>query len=505
MGWRRRQRRGMENVWYFAAACVFIFLFGNLAMLQTYHGFVETSTSSRRPQYRGQGGKRAHLDFGDSGNGGMNSIQQLSRELLANKNLLQHARGSEYFVMESRLRKLMEITPDSAYSVNATSALISRYLDFSTSGPAMLDCRTIDNIKDREYVASGWTKAVFSGVHAGRKVALKTVDIGGQDVMACMDGGGSLQQCYHRAAQKIVKEIVLLQALAHDNVIQVLGFCVPDKPYDGDGDTTVVMVTELGEPIDLIKLLQMSWEDRLRISYDLTRLLDFLSRSARGALAMNDFRRQQFVLVHGALKLSDVDDAGFDEPSCRSDNECDLHFSSSNFTKRLACVEGRCQGYNEYRNMFNAGRHFTTFLLPHGAPPALRPLISDVVGTFENCSLTTRELVTWMDKVVHLYKTGRYLNRTAAKDFETSYKGTERSDLPGQFDYRCRMSLSGTGCTLSVFDLREAEDMCNGDHECRGFIVTNQRTWIGRTIVHFKNGTAAPSWNAHTKLYVKPS
>lgn len=129
--------------------------------------------------------------------------------------------------MESRLRKLMEITPDSAYSVNATSALISRYLDFSTSGPAMLDCRTIDNIKDREYVASGWTKAVFSGVHAGRKVALKTVDIGGQDVMACMDGGGSLQQCYHRAAQKIVKEIVLLQALAHDNVIQVrsVPFC----------------------------------------------------------------------------------------------------------------------------------------------------------------------------------------------------------------------------------------------------------------------------------------
>lgn len=217
----------MENVWYFAAACVFIFLFGNLAMLQTYHGFVETSTSSRRPQYRGQGGKRAHLDLGDAGNGGMNSIQQLSRELLANKNLLQHARGSEYFVMESRLRKLMEITPDSAYSVNATSALISRYLDFSTSGPAMLDCRTIDNIKHREYVASGWTKAVFSGVHAGRKVALKTVDIGGQDVMACMDGGGSLQQCYHRAAQKIVKEIVLLQALAHDNVIQVrsVPFC----------------------------------------------------------------------------------------------------------------------------------------------------------------------------------------------------------------------------------------------------------------------------------------
>lgn len=49
---------------------------------------------------------------------------------------------------------------------------------------------------------------------------------------------------------------------------------------------------------------------------------------------MNDFRRQQFVLVDGSLKLSDVDDAGFDEPACSSDSQCVLHFSSANFTKR---------------------------------------------------------------------------------------------------------------------------------------------------------------------------
>ena len=73
----------------------------------------------------------------------------------------------------------------------------------------------------------------------------------------------------------------------------------------------------------------------MQISYDLTRLLHFLSQSARGALVMNDFRRQQFVLVDGALKLSDVDDAGFDEPTCNSDAQCVLHFSSANFSKRL--------------------------------------------------------------------------------------------------------------------------------------------------------------------------
>ena len=72
----------------------------------------------------------------------------------------------------------------------------------------------------------------------------------------------------------------------------------------------------------------------LQISWDLTRLLDFLSQSARGALVMNDFRRQQFVLVDGVLKLSDVDDAGFGEPKCSTHKHCDLHFSSANFTKK---------------------------------------------------------------------------------------------------------------------------------------------------------------------------
>ena len=35
--------------------------------------------------------------------------------------------------------------------------------------------------------------------------------------------------------------------------------------YDGSSSTEVFMVVELGETLDIIKLLQMSWEDRLRV------------------------------------------------------------------------------------------------------------------------------------------------------------------------------------------------------------------------------------------------
>lgn len=171
------------------------------------------------------------------------NIKQLSRELLAHRNLFQLAHpASEYLVMESRLRKLLEnhsanisdrnssrssIHPSSSSSSSSSS--LNRALDFS-SGPLLMSCEEVDSIGGKEYIASGWTKAVFKGVippdHGvaslrGRMVALKTVDIGGQDVTSCMDNGSSLQFCYHRAAEKIVKEIVLLQALSHQNVLQV--------------------------------------------------------------------------------------------------------------------------------------------------------------------------------------------------------------------------------------------------------------------------------------------
>lgn len=40
------------------------------------------------------------------------------------------------------------------------------------------------------------------------------------------------------------------------------------------------------------------------------KILHLLAHSPIGSLAMNDFRRQQFVIVDGVLKLSDVDDIG---------------------------------------------------------------------------------------------------------------------------------------------------------------------------------------------------
>ncbi|XP_046338858.2 extracellular tyrosine-protein kinase PKDCC-like [Haliotis rufescens] len=493
MGLRRRYRRPTDNVWYIAASCVIFFLVGNLLMFQSYHTFVDDV------QHRGN----VHSPHVVEVSPHSSLVRDLTDDLLSRS--YGKTINNQYFVFESRLRKLMEDTRENVYAEGLSSSHTPQIQGTPVTGDSMLNCNDIENITEREFIASGWTKAVFKGKYKGRSMAVKTVYIGGQDINTCIQQGVSMEECYHRAAQKIVKEIVVLQALPHENVIKVIGFCVPKQRYDGDSNTAVVMVTELGETIDLIKLLQLSWEDRLRISYDMTRLLRFMSTTPFGSMAMNDFRRQQFVLVNGQLKLSDVDDVGFDEPKCQEDRDCSLHFSSSNFTKRMPCLHGRCNGFNEMRNTFNAGRHFTTFLLPHGAPPLLKSLIDRVVDAYENLSLDSRQLVDNMEKIVSLYKSGSHLNRTAATVPRPAFIHYKESDLPGQFDYRCRFSMSGGGCTLSVFDRQEAEDLCNLDPDCKGFVFTNQKTWTGRTIVHLKNGVAAPTHNSKTELYLRPS
>ena len=64
--------------------------------------------------------------------------------------------------------------------------------------------------------------------------------------------------------------------------------------------------------------------------------------------------------------------------------------------------------------------------------------------------------------------------------FVSGYKEISDADLPGMFDYRCRFSLSSAGCSVSVYDQREAEDICDMDEECKGFVMSSSKTWTGQ-------------------------
>ena len=129
-----------------------------------------------------------------------------------------HSRFDKYGIFESHLRKLMEKSTEDGLDVTKIENTAPFGVSYSEN---LIECEDFGNITNRTYLASGWTKAVFRGVYKGQPVAIKTVDIKGQDVSSCMAKGISFGNCYHKAAKKIVKEIIVLQALANDNVIKV--------------------------------------------------------------------------------------------------------------------------------------------------------------------------------------------------------------------------------------------------------------------------------------------
>lgn len=94
----------------------------------------------------------------------------------------------------------------------------------------MLNCTSLGDLTGLEWLASGWTKAVYRGrFKSGRAIALKTVNLGGHDIESCLARGEapSLARCYRRTSAKILRELILLQQLDHPNVIKVSTTNIP--------------------------------------------------------------------------------------------------------------------------------------------------------------------------------------------------------------------------------------------------------------------------------------
>uniref|UniRef100_A0A8C8SB82 Extracellular tyrosine-protein kinase PKDCC n=1 Tax=Pelusios castaneus TaxID=367368 RepID=A0A8C8SB82_9SAUR len=350
--------------------------------------------------------------------------------------------------------------------------------------PPRLGCRDLRNLTDVHYLGSGYTKAVYRVVlNRSLAVALKSVDFAGHDIENCVKLYAALGDCYRLASYKIVKEMVLLQRLQHPNILQLYGYCYQDS---NDIPDTLTTITELGSPLEMIQLLQTSWEDRFRICLSLVRLLYYLAHSPLGSVTLLDFRPRQFVIVDGELKVTDLDDASIEESSCTSNSDCFIEFPARNFT--LPCsVEGRCQNMNEKRNLYNAYRFFFTYLLPHSAPSSLRPLLDVIVNATGELHWGIDETVAQLERVFHLYKSGMYL-QNATRMQKTEYRQIPEAAIPDE-NYHCWPSYHHKGCLLSVFDVSEAMEVCENHSQCKAFVLTNQTTWTGRQLVFFKMGS----------------
>ncbi|NXH57582.1 PKDCC kinase, partial [Rhabdornis inornatus] len=263
---------------------------------------------------------------------------------------------------------------------------------------------------------------------------------------------------------------------------QLYGYCYQDS---NDIPDTLTTITELGSPLEMIQLLQTSWEDRFRICLSLVRLLHYLAHSPLGSVTLLDFRPRQFVIVDGELKVTDLDDASVEESSCTSNSDCFMEFPARNFT--LPCsVEGRCQSMNEKRNLYNAYRFFFTYLLPHSAPSSLRPLLDKIVNATGNHNKHGNAYYLYLAlELSPSPSVSSEFTQKCVKSANTQYRRVPEAFIPDE-NYRCWPSYHHKGCLLSVFDVNEAIEICDSYSQCKAFVLTNQTTWTGRQLVFFK-------------------
>ncbi|KAJ8353595.1 hypothetical protein SKAU_G00211620 [Synaphobranchus kaupii] len=164
--------------------------------------------------------------------------------------------------------------------------------------------------------------------------------------------------------------------------------------------------------------------------------------------------------------------------------------------------EGVCKGLNEKRNLYNAYRYFFMYLLPHQAPPTLRPLIDQIMnltGELKSDVSKTREA---FEEILHLYKSGLYLQSlspSSVKDY-TALQGVRAS---GGGVYRCWPSYSQQACVMSVHSTREAAFICSSHPHCSCFTLGAQVTWTGRRLVSFRTGFSDLLPDVDSIVYVK--
>nr|XP_055028438.1 extracellular tyrosine-protein kinase PKDCC [Misgurnus anguillicaudatus] len=360
-----------------------------------------------------------------------------------------------------------------------------------------IGCEELSGVNAVDFLGSGYTKTVLkAALPEGLFVALKSVNHQGTDMRLCMEDFKDHQSCHELVSFKLRKEIVLLQRLQHPNIIKFKGQCQDSTVVGG-----ITAVLEQGMPLEMIQLLQSPWEERFRVCLGLVRLLQYLSSSPLGSVALLDFQPRQFVMVSGELKLTDLDDASIEEPRCEEDSDCLLQFPLRNFTFR--CSSSRiCEGLNEMRNLYNAYRYFFTYLLPHQAPPLLKPLVENIMNSTGDLKQSINKTLVDFEEVLHMYKSGLHLENVPpliTKDYAV-LKGMRSV---GNMEYRCWPSYNEQGCVLSVHSAREAALICSSHPQCTSFSLSNERTWTGRLLASFRSGFSHLVPDVNSAVYMR--
>uniref|UniRef100_A0A8B9KI36 Protein kinase domain containing, cytoplasmic b n=1 Tax=Astyanax mexicanus TaxID=7994 RepID=A0A8B9KI36_ASTMX len=342
-----------------------------------------------------------------------------------------------------------------------------------------IGCSDLSGMTVVDLLGSGYTKTVLKVLtQQGSAVALKSVNEQGSDMRTCLEDFRDPQGCQELVSFKLRKEVILLQRLKHPNIVEVRAGKNEKSTLVSESVSLILLFIGLCLSKMNINVNVLIWGEKFKsVCLGLVRLLQYLSRSPLGSVALLDFQPRQFITVSGELKLTDLDDAVVREPSCRIDSDCLLQFPLRNFT--LPCSSsGVCEGLNQLRNLYNAYRYFFIYLLPHQAPALLKPLVEEIMNTTGELKKNVEETLEDFEKVLHEYKSGLHL-QNLQPSIHIYYAVVRGVKTAGDMDYRCWPSYEQQACVLSVHNALEAAHICSSHPQCTSFSLSRQRTWTG--------------------------
>ena len=106
-------------------------------------------------------------------------------------------------------------------------------------------------------------------------------------------------------------------------------------------------------------------------------MISFFSQNVfNSKVALNDFRRQQFVFVADEIVLSDLDGLTFEKTNFKKIGV------KHNLNERKTRNKNNDISEIDLKNLHNVHKHFISPLLPHSCPSNLLPFINTVVNLF---------------------------------------------------------------------------------------------------------------------------
>lgn len=252
----------------------------------------------------------------------------------------------------------------------------------------MFNCGNINEITILKRLYSGTSKQVYIGQYRNKFVVVKVVSTLSADLSLCFhefkehgfDPEESSSNCIGHSNSKLLKEILLLHQLSHQNLAKLLGYCVRGsdlEPLDPKAHGAI-SVFEYGDALQVEQLTSLPWKQKVRHAKEIASLLTYFQKSPIGSVLIKDFKLGHIVSSDSHMRLIDLD--GYQAGPVTCDGvSCDDSYAYKNVKTTWPTV-------------------FKYLLVPDNFPENLKLDVIELGGRLENSSVTGDFITSFLQK-----------------------------------------------------------------------------------------------------------